>query len=149
MPNATKALLTLDEANRALLLVRATASDLVAEFRSLRTAARKRRAREAEGHGGGRREAATARTAAQPLVEARAPAPPSARVCGLMARVSFADGQADEARAWIARGAGAPQEPDWSDLDPAGRAFAYSAGDWARPAPPAPSTSSTSPTTAA
>jgi HemY protein len=26
----------------------------------------------------------------------------------------------------------APQEPDWSDLDPEGRAFAYQASDWAR-----------------
>jgi HemY protein len=76
------------------------------------------------------REAASARSAAQALVEAQPQ--PSARVCGLMARVSFADGQADEARAWMARGVGAPQEPEWSDLDPAGRAFAYSAADWAR-----------------
>ena len=49
-----------------------------------------------------------------------------------MARVAFADGAPDEARAWIARGAGAPQEPDWSDLDPEGRAFAYGREDWAR-----------------
>jgi HemY protein len=33
---------------------------------------------------------------------------------------------------WLARGAGAPQEPDWTDLDPEGRAFAYQAADWAR-----------------
>ncbi len=26
----------------------------------------------------------------------------------------------------------APQEPDWSDLDPEGRAFAYARDDWAR-----------------
>jgi HemY protein len=26
----------------------------------------------------------------------------------------------------------APQEPDWSDLDPEGRAFAYQPSDWAR-----------------
>ena len=49
-----------------------------------------------------------------------------------MARVAFADGQADEARAWMARGAAAPQEPAWTDLDPQGRAFAYSPADWAR-----------------
>ena len=49
-----------------------------------------------------------------------------------MARVAFANGEADEARAWIARGAAAPQEPDWSDLDPEGRAFAYGREDWAR-----------------
>ena len=74
------------------------------------------------------RDAAAARAAAQPLTDAD----PSARVCGLMARVAFAAGEADEARAWMARGAAAPQEPAWTDLDPKGRAFAYSAADWAR-----------------
>jgi HemY protein len=57
---------------------------------------------------------------------------PTARFAGLMARVAFANGQPDEARAWIARGSAAPQEPDWSDLDPEGRAFAYGREDWAR-----------------
>ena len=57
---------------------------------------------------------------------------PTARLCGLMARVHFAAHRSDQARAWIARGASAPQEPDWSDLDPEGRAFAYTPGDWAR-----------------
>lgn len=57
---------------------------------------------------------------------------PTARFAGLMARVAAANGQADEARAWVARGVGAPQEPDWSDLDPEGRAFAYRREDWAR-----------------
>ncbi|CAN5374261.1 heme biosynthesis HemY N-terminal domain-containing protein [soil metagenome] len=56
----------------------------------------------------------------------------TARVAGLMARVAYANGEADEARAWVARGAAAPQEPDWSDLDPEGRAFAYARDDWAR-----------------
>ena len=74
------------------------------------------------------REPAAARAAARPLVDET----PSARVCGLMARVAFADGQPDEARAWMARGGAAPQEPAWTDLDPQGRAFAYSAADWAR-----------------
>ena len=32
----------------------------------------------------------------------------------------------------MTRGAEAPQEPDWSDLDPEGGAFAYSPADWAR-----------------
>jgi HemY protein len=32
----------------------------------------------------------------------------------------------------MARGLNAPQEPDWSDLDPEGRAFAYQPSDWAR-----------------
>jgi len=56
----------------------------------------------------------------------------TARIAGLMARVAYANGEADEARAWVARGAVAPQEPDWSDLDPEGRAFAYARDDWAR-----------------
>jgi HemY protein len=54
------------------------------------------------------------------------------RLAGLMARVANAGGARDEARAWIARGAGAPEEPDWSDIDPAGRAFPYAPADWAR-----------------
>ncbi len=57
---------------------------------------------------------------------------PTARLCGLMARVCLANAQTDEARAWMARGTEAPQEPDWSDLDPEGGAFAYSPADWAR-----------------
>jgi HemY protein len=57
---------------------------------------------------------------------------PTARLCGLMARVHFAAHRSDEARAWIARGASAPEELDWSDLDPEGRAFSYTPGDWAR-----------------
>jgi HemY protein len=56
----------------------------------------------------------------------------TARIAGLMARVAYANGEADEARAWVARSAAAPQEPDWSDLDPEGRAFAYAREDWAR-----------------
>ncbi len=58
--------------------------------------------------------------------------PVTARVCALQARVSLALGDSDEARAWIARASGAPQEADWSDLDPEGRAFAYTPADWAR-----------------
>lgn len=58
--------------------------------------------------------------------------PVTARVAGLFARAAFAAGQPDEARLWMARGISAPQEADWSDLDPEGRAFAYHASDWAR-----------------
>ena len=58
--------------------------------------------------------------------------PLTRRLAGLRARIATALGDRDEARAWVARGAAAPQEPDWSDLDPAGRAFAYTAADWAR-----------------
>ncbi|KQV62267.1 MULTISPECIES: heme biosynthesis protein HemY [unclassified Caulobacter] len=69
-----------------------------------------------------------ARAAAR-LLDAEAP---TARFAGLMARVAAANGEGDEARAWIARGVDAPQEPDWTDLDPEGRAFAYQREDWAR-----------------
>ena len=58
--------------------------------------------------------------------------PVTARIAGLMARVAYAGGAVDEARVWLAQGASAPHEPDWSDLDPEGRAFAYQASDWAR-----------------
>lgn len=58
--------------------------------------------------------------------------PATARIAGLHARVAFAAGQPDEARLWLAQGMAAPQEPDWSDLDPEGRAFAYQPSDWAR-----------------
>lgn len=58
--------------------------------------------------------------------------PVTARIAGLMARVAYAGARPDEARVWMARGMSAPHEPDWSDLDPEGRAFAYHASDWAR-----------------
>jgi HemY protein len=58
--------------------------------------------------------------------------PVTARIAGLRARVAYASGQPDEARLWMAKGMSAPHEPDWSDLDPEGRAFAYHASDWAR-----------------
>lgn len=58
--------------------------------------------------------------------------PPTARLAGLFARAAWAQGAADEARAWIARGAAAAQEEDWSDVDPTGRAFAYGQADWTR-----------------
>lgn len=56
----------------------------------------------------------------------------TARVAGLLARAAYAAGAVDEARLWLAQGMSAPPEPDWSDLDPEGRAFAYHAQDWAR-----------------
>lgn len=58
--------------------------------------------------------------------------PVTQRLAGLQARAANAAGAVDEARAWIARGAAAPQEADWSDLDPEGRAFAYRPEDWTR-----------------
>jgi HemY protein len=73
-------------------------------------------------------DAPAARAAAQAL-EAE---PVTARTAGLLARVAYALGEPDEARLWMARGLSAPAEPDWSDLDPEGRAFAYQPADWAR-----------------
>ena len=70
--------------------------------------------------------------AAQAAVDAMDEGQPDARLCGLMARIANAAGHADEARAWMARGVTAQQEPDWTDLDPAGRAFAYAPTDWAK-----------------
>ena len=58
--------------------------------------------------------------------------PLTARIAGLQARVAYAAGRTDEARVWRGRGLTAPGEPDWSDLDPEGRAFAYQPADWAR-----------------
>ena len=58
--------------------------------------------------------------------------PLTQRLAGLQARAANAAHALDEARAWITRGAEAPQEPDWSDLDPEGRAFNYRRDDWTR-----------------
>jgi len=73
-------------------------------------------------------DAPAARAAARALESE----PVTARIAGLMARAAYAAGAVDEARVWLARGMNAPPEPDWSDLDPEGRAFAYHASDWAR-----------------
>jgi HemY protein len=73
-------------------------------------------------------DAAAAREAARALEGE----PVTARIAGLMARAAYAAGAIDEARLWLAQGMNAPPEPDWSDLDPEGRAFAYHASDWAR-----------------
>ncbi|MBX7248524.1 MAG: heme biosynthesis protein HemY [Caulobacteraceae bacterium] len=72
------------------------------------------------------------KAATKAAVTALAEESPTARLCGLFARAAWAQGAADEARAWIARGAQAAGEPDWSDLDPEGRAFAYAQSDWTR-----------------
>ncbi|MDO8323183.1 MAG: heme biosynthesis HemY N-terminal domain-containing protein [Phenylobacterium sp.] len=69
---------------------------------------------------------------AREAAKALADEPLTIRIAGLFARVAFAAGQPDEARLWMARGVGAPQEPDWTDLDPEGQAFAYLPADWAR-----------------
>lgn len=57
---------------------------------------------------------------------------PTRRLCGIMARAMRALDRPDEARAWLALGASAPEDPAWSDIDPGGRAFAYGQSDWAR-----------------
>jgi HemY protein len=115
-------------------------------YRDLRTdetpRERAQRLRDLAGHNPNHREsrilgveqALTAGDAEQAREAARAleGEPVTARIAGLMARVAYASGQPDEARLWMARGMSAPHEPDWSDLDPEGRAFAYHASDWAR-----------------
>lgn len=58
--------------------------------------------------------------------------PVTQRLAGLNARLAYGAGDADGARVWMARGPSAPQEPEWSDIDPSGKAFAYSPADWAR-----------------
>ncbi|HEY1753561.1 MAG TPA: heme biosynthesis HemY N-terminal domain-containing protein [Caulobacteraceae bacterium] len=73
-------------------------------------------------------DAEGARRAAAPLQAERL----TRRLAGLFARIATARGDRDEARAWTVRGGEAAQEPDWSDLDPEGRAFAYTPADWAR-----------------
>jgi HemY protein len=70
--------------------------------------------------------------AARQAISALDGEPVTARIAGLHARAAYASAQPDEARLWLAKGMSAPQEPDWTDLDPEGRAFAYQAADWAR-----------------
>jgi HemY protein len=65
-------------------------------------------------------------------LEGLAEEPLTARLCGLRSRAALALGDADEARAWIARAAAAPTEPEWSDIASDGRAFAYTPTDWAK-----------------
>ncbi len=56
----------------------------------------------------------------------------SARLCMLAAQAEEKLGNAIDARAWQIRAASAPSDPDWSDLDPEGPAFAYTDDDWRR-----------------
>lgn len=57
---------------------------------------------------------------------------PSARLCELAATAETQLNNPSDARLWLARAASAADEPDWSDLDPAGKGFAYTADDWKR-----------------
>ena len=68
----------------------------------------------------------------RPALARLADEPPTRRLCGLHARAAVAEGRIEEARAWSQRGLTAQGEPDWSDLDAEGRAFAYGQGDWTR-----------------
>jgi HemY protein len=52
------------------------------------------------------------------------------RVCAAMARGAQALQDLDGARFWMAQAALARSEPEWSDIDAEGRAFAYGAQDW-------------------
>ncbi len=52
------------------------------------------------------------------------------RVCGVLARAASALQDSDAARGWVAKAALAKSEPEWSDIDAEGRAFAYGAQDW-------------------
>ncbi len=75
------------------------------------------------------RNAEAARVELAPLLAQGAP---SARMCALAARLARLDGDDDLARRWITRAAHAAGEPDWSDIDGEGRAFAFPPEDWGR-----------------
>jgi HemY protein len=59
-------------------------------------------------------------------------AAPTSRLLTLRAAVAQAAGDAAGAKSWAAKAAMAAREPDWSDLDPDGAAFAYEDADWGR-----------------
>ncbi|MEL7480314.1 MAG: heme biosynthesis HemY N-terminal domain-containing protein [Pseudomonadota bacterium] len=57
---------------------------------------------------------------------------PTGRLCLLMERALKGYGDSSEAARWARMAVTASREGDWSDLEPRGGAFNYSAGDWAR-----------------
>jgi len=57
---------------------------------------------------------------------------PSARLCVLAAQTETVLNNPSDAALWMQRAATAPREADWSDLDPSGESFDYSAQDWRR-----------------
>ena len=57
---------------------------------------------------------------------------PSARLCALAAKAESLCKNPKDASLWVAKAAAAPNEPDWSDLDPEGGAFLYTDADWRR-----------------
>ena len=54
------------------------------------------------------------------------------RLCSLMEAVARGKGDPSEAARWGRLAASAAREPDWSDIDPEGKAFDFSDADWAR-----------------
>jgi HemY protein len=57
---------------------------------------------------------------------------PSSRLCLLAAQSEERLNNPTDARLWLQRAAIAPREADWSDLDPSGESFDYTAQDWRR-----------------
>jgi len=72
-------------------------------------------------------DAVTAWSALSPMLEGD---DPSARLCLLAAKSETLLSNEADAKVWALRAGTAPAEPDWSDLDPEGDAFDYSAQDW-------------------
>jgi HemY protein len=66
--------------------------------------------------------------ALEPLLAER----PTSRILALRAAAAKVAGDAQGAKDWLGKGANAPREADWSDLDPDGSAFVYEDADWAR-----------------
>jgi HemY protein len=75
-------------------------------------------------------EPTEARSLLQPVADADDA--PSSRICTLMAQLEKAEGNTQESHEWLRKSLSAPDEADWSDLDPEGPAFGYRAEDWAR-----------------
>ena len=74
-------------------------------------------------------EAVAALALLGPLLDAGTP---TARLCLLASEAEAQLGNDMDARLWIERAAVAPHELDWSDLDPEGPGFDYTAQDWRR-----------------
>ncbi len=66
--------------------------------------------------------------ALEPLLSER----PTSRILALRAAAAKVSKDEQGAKDWLGKGANAPREADWSDLDPDGNAFAYEDADWAR-----------------
>ena len=64
----------------------------------------------------------------EPLIQVRA----TARLLALRAGAALIQADKKGFDDWMRKAAVAPREPDWSDLDPEGSAFAYEDEDWAR-----------------